>query len=385
MPPTPTVTFTAGHQGNDPVITATAAGNPRTDSYKLRHRKDGADGYTETTLTTSAATAGYVITGLSPSTEYEVGLAAVNRYGDRGYATSTVTTGEVIVLPVEPEFNLTAGHRNDHTVITATVSQHAEANASYMLKFRKSGDEDWSTPVAVSRTQAAAGHVMDVDADTSYDVAMAGVNGSRTSLFAEESIRSELEWFVPDAPAFTATGGHGGTQAVITVQVTNAQQGTTGYTLEVTKQEAGASASIHALTTAQATAGYDHAADHSAAYSVRMPATGRNGDSAFSAATTVTTPPPLPKLPEFTVTAGHSNKETVLTVTVTNADEHTTEYLITTQEPEDDTTAALPRQPRPQQLREWQSPWNPTLRTPCRSRDETAEAPEPQPPPRQPH
>ena len=339
-PPTPTATVTTGHQSNDPVITVTAADNPRTDSYKLRYRQTSTTGYTETTLTTSAATAGYVITGLSPSTEYEVGLAAANRYGDSGYATSTVTTGEVIVLPTEPEFNLTAGHRNEHTVITATVSQHAEANASYMLKFRKSDDEDWSTPVAVSRTQAAAGHVMDVDADTSYDVAMAGVNGSRTSAYTEESIRSELEWFVPDTPAFTATGGHKGAQAVISVQVTNAQQATTAYTLEITKQETGASATTHALTPAQATAGYDHAADHNAAYSVRMSATGRNGDSAFSAARTVTTPPPLPKQPEFTVAAGHANKETVLTVTVTNADEHTSEYLITTQEPGDDTTAA---------------------------------------------
>ena len=339
-PPTPTATVTTGHQSNDPVITVTAADNPRTDSYKLRHRKAGADGYTETTLTTSAATAGYVITGLSPSTEYEVGLAGVNRYGDSGYATSTVTTGEVIVLPTEPAFNLTAGHRNEHTVITATVSQHAEANASYTLKFRKSTEQDWSTPVAVSRTQAAAGHVMDVDADTSYDVAMAGVNGSRTSAYAEESIRSELEWFVPDAPTFTATARHKGVQAVVSVQVTNAQQATTAYTLEITKQETGASATTHALTPAQATAGYDHAADHNAAYSVRVSATGRNGDSPFSAARTVTTPPPLPKQPEFTVAAGHANKETVLTVTVTNADEHTDEYLITTQEPGDDTTAA---------------------------------------------
>ncbi len=340
LPPTPTVTITAGHQSNDPVITVTAADNPRTDSYKLRHRKAGADGYTETTLTTAAATAGYVITGLSPSTEYEVGLAAVNGYGDSGYATSTVTTGEVIVLPTEPAFDLTAGHRNEATVITATVTVHDEANASYMLKYRKSHDEDWSTPVAVSRTQAAAGHVIDVDADTSYDVAMAGVNGSRTSAYASETIRSELEWFVPDTPAFTATGGHKGAQAVISVQVTNAQQGTTGYTLELTKQVDGASASTHSLTPAQATAGYDHAVEHNATYSVRMSATGRNGDSPFSAARTVTAPPPLPKQPEFTVAAGHANKETVLTVTVTNADEHTDEYLITTQEPEDDTTAA---------------------------------------------
>lgn len=339
-PPTPDATVTAGHQGNSPVITVTASANPRTDSYKLRHRKTGTESYTETTLTTSAATAGYVITGLSPSTEYEVGLAAVNRYGDSGYATSTVTTGEVIVLPVEPEFSLTAGHRNEHTIITATVNQHAEANASYMLKFRKSTEADWSTPVAVSRTQATAGHVMDVDADTSYDVAMAGVNGSRTSAYAEDSIRSALEWFVPDAPAFTATAGHKGAQAVISVRVTNVQLGVTAYTLEITKQETGASATTQALTPAQATAGYDHAADHGATYSVRISATGRNGDSPFSAATTVTAPPPLPKLPEFSVTAGHSNKETVLTVTVTNADEHTSEYLITTQEPGDDTTAA---------------------------------------------
>ena len=337
-PPTPTATVKAGHQGNTPVITVTATANPRTDSYKLRHRQTGATSYTETTLTTSAATAGHVITGLSASTEYEVGLAAVNQYGDSGYATSTVTTGEVIVVPVEPEFNLTAGHRNEHTVITATVSQHAEANASYMLKFRKSDDEDWSTPVAVSRTQAAAGHVMDVDADTSYNVAMAGVNGSRASSYASESIRSELEWFVPDAPTFTATARHKGVRAVVSVQVTNAQQATTAYTLEITKQETGASATTHALTPAQATAGYDHAADHSATYSVRMSATGRNGDSAFSAARTVNTPPPLPKLPEFTVAAGHSNKETVLTVTVTNADEHTVEYVIETQAVDDDAT-----------------------------------------------
>ena len=343
-PPTPTATVEAGHQGNTPVITVTAAANPRTDSYKLRHRQTGTDSYTETTLTTTAATAGYVILGLSASTEYEVGLAAVNQYGDSGYVTSTVTTGAVIVLPVEPAFTLTAGHRNEAAVITATVSQHAEQNESYMLKYRKSTEEDWSTPVAVSRTQAAAGHVMDVDVDTPYDVAMAGVNGSRTSAYAEESIRSELEWFVPGTPAFTATGGHKGAQAAINVQVTNAQQGVTAYTLEITKtgdgQETGASPVTQALTPAQATGGHDHAADHSATYSVRMSATGRNGDSPFSAARTVTTPPPLPKQPEFTVVAGHSNKETVLTVTVTNADEHTDEYLITTQETSDETTAA---------------------------------------------
>ena len=339
-PPTPTATVAAGHQGNTPVITVTASANPRTDSYKLRHRQTGTDSYTETTLTTTAATAGHVITGLTASTEYEVGLAAVNRYGDSEYATSTVTTGEVIVLPTEPAFSVSAGHRNEATVITATISVHAEANASYMLKFRKSTEESWSTPVSVSRTQAAAGHVIDVDADTSYDVAMAGVNGSRTSAYATESIRSELEWFVPDAPTFTAVAKHKGTQAVISAQVTNAQQGVTAYTLEITKQDTGASATTYALTPAQATAGYDHAADHSATYSVRMSATGRNGDSAFSVATTVTTPPPMPKLPEFSVTAGHSNKETVLTVTVTNADEHTDEYLITTQETSDETTAA---------------------------------------------
>ncbi len=339
-PPTPTATVTAGHQGNTPVVTVTATANPRTDSYKLRHRQTGATSYTETTLTTSAATAGHVITGLSASTEYEVGLAAVNQYGDSGYATSTVTTGEVIVVPEEPEFSLTAGHRNEETVITATVSAHDQANASYTLKFRKSTEEDWSTPVAVTKTAAGAGYVIDVEADTSYDVAMAGVNGSRTSAYAEETIRSELEWFVPSAPAFTAAARHKGAQAVIAVQVPNGQPGVTSYTLEVTKQVDGTTAATQSLTPAQATAGYDHAVEHNATYSVRMSATGRNGDSAFSAATTVTAPPPLPKQPEFSVAAGHSNKETVLTVTVTNADEHTSEYLITTQEPGDDTTAA---------------------------------------------
>ena len=339
-PPTPTAAVVAGHQGNLPVITVTAQANARTDSYKLRYRQTGTTSYTESTLTTGAATAGHVITGLSPSTEYEVGLAAVNQYGDSAYDTSTVTTGEAIVLPVEPAFSLSAGHRNEETVITATVPVHAEANESYVLKYRKSSEESWSTPVAVSRTQAAAGHVIDVDADTSYDVAMAGVNGSRTSDYAEETIRSELEWFVPDAPAFTAVAKHRGAQAVISVQVTNSQTGVTAYTLEVTKQVDGAAAATQSLTPAQATAGYDHVADHNATYSLRMSATGRNGDSPFSVARTVNTPPPLPKQPVFTVTAGHSNKETVLTVTVTNADEHTSEYLITTQEPGDDTTAA---------------------------------------------
>ena len=330
-PPTPDATVTAGHQGNTPVITVTATAKPRTDSYKLRHRQTGATSYTETTLTTTAATAGHVITGLSASTEYEVGLAAVNQYGDSEYATSTVTTGEVIVLPAEPAFSLTARHRDEDTVITATVSQHAEQNESYMLKFRKSGDEDWSTPVAVSKAQAAAGHVMDVDADTSYNVAMAGVNGSRTSAYAEESIRSALEWFVPDVPAFTAVAKHKGAQAVIAVQVPSSQLGVTAYTLEMTKQETGASAVTQALTQAQATSGYDHVADHNATYSLRMSATGRNGDSPFSAARTVNTPPPLPKQPQFTATAGHRDMLPVITVTVTSDDANATDYLIESQ------------------------------------------------------
>ena len=331
-PPTPTAAVEAGHQGSIPVITVTAAANPRTDSYKLRYRQTGTETYTESALTTTAATAGHVITGLSASTEYEVGLAAVNQYGDSSYDTSTVTTGEAIVLPTEPAFSLSAGHRNEATVITATVSQHADQNESYMLKYRKTGRTDWSTPVAVSKTAAGTGHVIDVDADTSYDVAMAGVNGSRTSDYATETVRSALEWFVPDAPIFTAVAKHKGNQAVIAVQVPNSQTGVTAYTLEVTKQVDGATATTQSLTPAQATSGYDHAADHKAAYSVRMSATGRNGDSPFSAATTVTAPPPLPKQPVFTVTAGHrdSDKATVITVTVTSEDANAVDYVIET-------------------------------------------------------
>ena len=335
-PPTPAVEVEAGYRGNSPVITVTAGDNPRTDRYRLRYRQAGAGAYTGLDLSVDDAEAGHVIAPVSPSTEYEVGLAAVNQYGRSGYATGNVTTGEVIVLPVEPEFTLAAGYRNEATVITAAVDQHADENESYMLKFRRSGDVDWSAPVAVSRTQAAAGHVMDAEPDTGYEVAMAGVNGSRVSDYAVRSVRSETAWFVPDAPEFTATARHQDAQAVITVIVSNAQEGVTAYTLEITKQEAGASADTQGLTPAQATAGYGHAADHNATYSLRMSATGRNGDSPFSAARTVATPPPLPKQPEFTVTAGHSSMETVLTVTVVNADEHTADYVINTQAASDD-------------------------------------------------
>ena len=339
-PPTPTAAVVAGHQGNLPVITVTAQANARTDSYKLRYRQTGTESYTESALTTAAATAGHVITGLSGSTEYEVGLAAVNQYGDSAYDTSTVTTGEAIVLPVEPAFSLTAGHRNEATVITATVSQHADQNESYMLKYRRTGETDWSTPIAVAKTAAGTGHVIDVDADTSYDVAMAGVNGSRTSDYATETITSELEWFVPDAPTFTAAAKHKGNQAVIVVQVPNSQTGVTAYTLEVTKQVDGASAATQSLTPAQATAGYDYAVEHSATYSVRMSATGRNGDSPFSAATTVTAPPPLPKQPVFTATAGHRDMATVITVTVTSKDANAVDYVVETQVSNDEDAAS---------------------------------------------
>ena len=330
-PPTPTVEVAADHRGNAPVITVTAGENSRTDRYRLRFRQGGSGAYTELDVSTGDAEEGYVLDQVSPNTEYEVGVAAVNRYGKSGYATSIVTTGDVIVLPAEPEFILTSGYRNERTVITAMVRQHADENESYLLKYRKAGDPSWTGPVAVSRTQATAGHVIDVEEDASYEVAMAGVNGSRTSSYAQESIRSETAWFVPDAPTFTAVAKHKGTQAVISVRVTNAQQGATAYTLEVTKQETGASPATQQLTPAQATGGYDYAAEHNATYSLRMSATGKNGDSAFSGARTVTTPPPLPKLPEFTATAGHSNMATIITVTVTSADEHTAEYLIATQ------------------------------------------------------
>ena len=330
-PPIPTATVAAGHQGNLPVITVTASANARTDSYKLRYRQTGTETYTESALTATAATAGHVITGISASTEYEVGLAAVNQYGDSGYDTSTVTTGEAIIAPVEPSFSLAAGHRNEYTVITATVSEHDESNESYMLRYRKTGETNWSTPVAVTKIAAGTGHVIDVDADTSYDVAMAGVNGSRTSNYVSKTIRSALEWFVPDAPVFTAEAKHKGTQAVIAVQVRTPQQGVTAYTLEVTKQVEGANAATQSLTPAQATAGYDHAVEHNASYSVRMSATCRNGDSPFSAATTVAAPPPMPKQPAFTATAGHRDKATIITVTVTSEDANAADYVIEAQ------------------------------------------------------
>ncbi len=339
-PPIPTVEVEAGHKGSAPVITVTAEENPRTDSYKLRYRQDGAEAYTEVNVSESDAEGGYILESVSANTKYEVGLAAVNSYGTSAYATGNVTTGDVIVVPVEPGFTIASGYRNEKTVITATVGQHAAENESYKLKFRKSGDTDWSTPVAVSRTAAAAGHVMDVDADTGYHVALAGVNGSRVSDYAEKTVRSETAWFVPNVPGFTATAKHNGAQAVITVQVTSPQQGVTAYTLQVQEQDSEDDPSTEELTPAQAGSGYDHPVKHSAVYQVRVSATGKNGTSALSAARTVTTPPPLPKQPEFTAVPGHSNMATIITVTVTSADAQTDEYLITAQVTGDDDTAA---------------------------------------------
>jgi hypothetical protein len=150
-------------------------------TYTLQYRVTNSSGWTQQS---GISTTSYTITGLSPGTEYDVEVAAVNAGGTSAFTTTTNAT-TLIASPGAPT-GLTAGSSTAPTSTTATQSLSWTAGsggapATYNVRYSAHGANEWTTLSGLTGTSTT---VTGLNANASYDYEVEAVNVGGTSAWS---------------------------------------------------------------------------------------------------------------------------------------------------------------------------------------------------------
>jgi hypothetical protein len=160
--------------------TAPSSGGAVT-TYTVQYRVTNSGGWTQQT---GISTTSFTITGLSPGTEYDVEVAAVNAGGTSAF-TATTNTTTLIASPGAPT-GLTTGSSTAPTSSTATQALSWNAGsggapATYNVRYGVHGANAWTTVSGITGTSTT---VTGLNASTSYDYEVEAVNLGGTSAWS---------------------------------------------------------------------------------------------------------------------------------------------------------------------------------------------------------
>jgi hypothetical protein len=160
--------------------TAPSSGGTAT-AYILQYRATNSTGWTQQP---DISTTSYSITGLSPGTEYDVEVAAVNPGGTSAF-TATTNATTLIASPGVPT-GLTAGYATALTSSTATqalswAAGSGGAPATYSVRYSAHGANAWTTALGITGLSTT---VTGLNANTSYDYEVEAVNAGGTSAWS---------------------------------------------------------------------------------------------------------------------------------------------------------------------------------------------------------
>lgn len=175
---------TTGDVGSDSVALSWSAID-NAENYLVEYRVADSSDWSEIDAVTSPEA---TVTGLEPSTEYELRVTA----RAEGYTDSDPSS--VVTATTTSDDELAAPGGLDSPAQTTTAIDvewsSVEGAEEYELRYRISGDEDWTSGESVSTTAAT---LDDLQADTSYEVQVRAVDGDDVSDWSDTLEQSTEE------------------------------------------------------------------------------------------------------------------------------------------------------------------------------------------------
>lgn len=297
-PGTP-VGLTIGSTGPNSIALSWAVGIGGSPSaYVIQYRVTGMSTWTQLTGVTNTST---TITGLTPSTGYDVQVGAVNSVGTSAF-TSIVTGTTAVAAPGVPT-GLVAG-ASSPTAVPLSWSAPATGGtvSSYTVQYRITGTTSWTQLTGITATSTT---VNGLTSSTSYDFEVQALNAAGTSTFSSIATATtstaapgmpsglNIGAITSSSASLSWVSGGGGTPTSYTVQYritgTNSWTQITGISVTFT--------TVGGLTpTTQ--------------YDFQVQALNASGSSAFTATTNGTTALAAPGVP-MGLTIGTTTSNTV--------------------------------------------------------------------------
>jgi hypothetical protein len=146
-------------------------------SYTAQYRATGQSGWI--TAGTGIVSLGFIVTGLTVSTEYDFQVYGVNSAGN-GSPSSIANGTTTIAAPGTPSGLVTGSVTQTTAPMSWTTPSSGGAVATYTLQYRVTGATSW---IQVTGLTSASYTITGLTASTSYDVQVAAVNAGGSSAF----------------------------------------------------------------------------------------------------------------------------------------------------------------------------------------------------------
>lgn len=146
-------------------------------SYTAQYRATGQSGWI--TAGTGIVSLGFIVTGLTASTEYDFQVYGVNSAGN-GSPSSIANGTTTIAAPGTPSGLVTGSVTQTTAPMSWTTPSSGGAVATYTLQYRVTGATSW---IQVTGLTSASYTITGLTASTSYDVQVAAVNAGGSSAF----------------------------------------------------------------------------------------------------------------------------------------------------------------------------------------------------------
>ncbi|MBS0559547.1 MAG: fibronectin type III domain-containing protein [Proteobacteria bacterium] len=248
-------------------------------TYTVQYRITGQS--TWTTFSSSVAATSVSVTGLAPSTQYDLSVFAVNSVGSGG--TSSILTATTLVAgPGTPGALSVASIGQTSATANWLAPASGGAVASYVVQYRLTGATAWTQVSGlVALTYALSG----LTAGSQYEVQVAAVNAGGTSAFTASTQFTTLV-ATPGTPASLAATSATSTTQMLTWSAPSSGGAPATYNVRYSL------ASANAWTTVSGIAGTTvtiSGLSSATAYDYEVQAANAGGSSAWTAAVTSTT------------------------------------------------------------------------------------------------